>query len=76
MQIVYAGFESKAGLLMVVLDVAVVGDDEPVPVAARPEAVALGSGLTLQARPRTAAQVVTAISTRIYRLDQALRQER
>ncbi len=70
----YASFESKAGLLKVVLDVAVVGDDEPVPFAARAEAEAMGAGLTLQARARSAAQVVTAINTRIYRLDQALRQ--
>ena len=70
----YASFESKAGLLEVVLDVAVVGDDEPVPFAARAEAEAMGAGLTLQARARSAAQVVTAINTRIYRLDQALRQ--
>ena len=70
----YAGFESKAGLLKVVLDVAVVGDDEPVPFAARAEAAAMGTGPTLPARARTAARVVTAINTRIYRLDQALRQ--
>ncbi len=70
----YAGFESKAGLLKVVLDVAVVGDDEPVPFAARAEAAAMGTGLTMQARARTAARVVTAINSRIYLLDQALRQ--
>ncbi len=70
----YAGFESKAGLLQVVLDVAVVGDDEPVPFAARPEAAAMGTGLTMRARARTAARVVTAINARIYRLEQALRQ--
>src|SRR5260221_8326960 len=70
----YAGFESKAGLLKVVLDVAVVGDDEPVPFAARAEAAAMGTGLTMQARARTAAPVVTAINSRIYRPDQALRQ--
>jgi AcrR family transcriptional regulator len=70
----YAGFESKAGLLQVVLDVAVVGDDEPVPFAARPEAAAMGTGLTMQARARTAARVVTAINTRTHLLEQALRQ--
>lgn len=70
----YAGFESKAGLLKVVLDVAVVGDDEPVAFAARAEASAMGVGVTLPARARAAAQVVTAINTRIHRLDQALRQ--
>jgi AcrR family transcriptional regulator len=70
----YAAFESKAGLLKVVLDVAVVGDDEPVPFAARAEAAAMGAASSLQARARIAAQVVTAINARIYRLDQALRQ--
>jgi AcrR family transcriptional regulator len=70
----YAGFESKAGLLKVVLDVAVVGDDEPVPFAARGEASEMGAGLSQHARARTAARVVTAINSRIYRLDQALRQ--
>ena len=70
----YAAFESKAGLLKVVLDVAVVGDDEPVPFAARPEAAAMGTGLTMQARARTAARVVTAINTRTHLLEQALRQ--
>ncbi len=70
----YAGFESKAGLLKVALDVAVVGDDEPTPFAARAEAAAMGAGLTLDARARAAARVVTAINSRIYRLDQALRQ--
>lgn len=70
----YAGFESKAGLLQVVLDVAVVGDDEPVPFAERAEAAAMGAGVSLQARARTGARVVSAINARIYRLDQALRQ--
>src|SRR5258708_29460123 len=70
----YAGFESKAGLLQVVLDVAVVGDDEPVPFAARPEAAAMGTGMTMRARARTAARGVAAIDTRIYPLEQARRQ--
>jgi AcrR family transcriptional regulator len=70
----YAGFESKAGLLKVVLDVAIVGDDEPVPFAARAEATAMSAGLTVQARARTAAQVVTAINIRSHLLVQALRQ--
>lgn len=70
----YAGFESKAGLFKVVLDVAVVGDDEPVPFEARAEAAAMGTALTMQARAGTAARVVAAINARIYRLDQALRE--
>lgn len=74
METLYAGFASKAGLLMVVLDVAVVGDDEPVPFAARAEAAAMGSGASMQARARIAAQVVTAINTRTHLLVHALRQ--
>ena len=70
----YSGFGSKAGLLCAALDVAVVGDDDPVPFAERAEAAAMGAGLTLRARARTAAQVATAINARIYRLDQTLRQ--
>jgi AcrR family transcriptional regulator len=70
----YSGFGSKAGLLGAALDVAIVGDDEPVPFAERAEAAAMATGPTVNARARTAAQVVTAINERIHRLDQALRQ--
>ncbi len=70
----YSGFGSKAGLLTAALDVAIVGDDEPVPFAQRAEAAVMGAGPTMAARARTAAQVVTAINMRIHRLDQALRQ--
>jgi AcrR family transcriptional regulator len=70
----YAGFGSKAELLKVALDVAIVGDDAPVPFTARIEATAMGAGSTVAARARVAAQVVTAMNVRIDRLDQALRQ--
>jgi AcrR family transcriptional regulator len=70
----YAGFGSKAELLKVALDVAIVGDDAPVPFAARIEATAMGAGSSVAARARVAAQVVTAMNARLYRLDQALRQ--
>ena len=70
----YSSFGSKAGLLTAALDVAIVGDDEPVPFARRAEAAAMSAGLTFAARTRTAAQVVTAINIRIHRLDEALRQ--
>jgi AcrR family transcriptional regulator len=70
----YAGFGSKAELLKVALDVAIVGDDAPVPFAARAEAAAMGVGSTVAARAQVAAQVVTALNARISRLDQALRQ--
>jgi AcrR family transcriptional regulator len=70
----YSGFRSKAGLLCAALDVAVVGDDEPVPFAERAEAAAMGAGSTVDDRVRTAARVAAAINARIYRLDQTLRQ--
>ena len=70
----YSGFGSKAELLKVALDVAIVGDDEPVPFAARAEAIAMTAGSTVAARARVAARVVTALNARVYRLDQALRQ--
>src|SRR5215207_5262218 len=41
---VYAGFGSKSDLLLAALDVAVVGDAAPVPLARRPEFAALGRG--------------------------------
>ena len=41
---VYASVGSKARLLMRAIDVGVVGDDAPVPLAERPEFVALGQG--------------------------------
>jgi AcrR family transcriptional regulator len=70
----YSSFGSKAGLLGAALDVAIVGDDEPVPFAERADATAMGAAPTVHARARTAAQVVAAINERIHRLDQALRQ--
>ena len=48
----YAHFPSKRALLQGVVDVAVVGDDEPLAVADRPEFAAMGRG---SLRERTAA---------------------
>jgi AcrR family transcriptional regulator len=70
---VYAGFGSKSDLLMAALDVAVVGDAEPVPVARRPEFLALGSG-TREQRIAAAARVVTASHERIAGIYLALRE--
>ncbi len=42
---VYAYFSSKRDLFKAVVDVAVVGDDLPVPVAERPEFAAIGRGI-------------------------------
>lgn len=41
---IYNGFGSKKALLRAALDVAVVGDAEPIPLAERPEFAALGEG--------------------------------
>lgn len=41
---IYNGFGSKKGLLREAMGVAVVGDDEPVPLVDRPEFAALGEG--------------------------------
>jgi AcrR family transcriptional regulator len=60
---VYAGFRSKTELLMAAIDVAVVGDVEPVPLEQRPEFAALGSG-TRQQRARAAARLTAGINQR------------
>jgi AcrR family transcriptional regulator len=70
---VYAGFGSKGELLMAALDVAVVGDAAPVPLAQRPEFAALGSG-TWQQRVAAAARGVTAAHQRTTGLYLALRE--
>ena len=44
LETVYAHFSSKRGLLRAVADAALVGDDAPVPLAERPEFLAMGNG--------------------------------
>jgi AcrR family transcriptional regulator len=70
---VYANFGSKAQLLDHVLDVAVVGDDEPVALMDRPEFTALGEGNPVQ-RAAAAARLATAINGRTAGLQRALRE--
>jgi AcrR family transcriptional regulator len=70
---VYAGIGSKSDLLMAALDVAIVGDAEPVPMDRRPEFLALGSG-TREQRIAAAARVVTASHVRIAGVYLALRE--
>jgi AcrR family transcriptional regulator len=41
---VYSAFGSKSGLLIAAIDVAIVGDDDEVPLVARPEFASLGTG--------------------------------
>jgi len=68
---VYANFSSKAELLMAAIDVGVVGDVEPVPLAQRREFAALAAG-SLADRIAAAARLITAINRRIYGLRRAL----
>lgn len=68
---VYAAVGSKSDLLVAVHDVAIVGDDAPVPLDGRPEFTALGSG-SRAARCAAAARLATQIYRRTARLDLAL----
>jgi AcrR family transcriptional regulator len=70
---VYAGFGSKSDLLLATIDVAVVGDAEPVPLDQRSMFAALGAGGREQ-RVRAAARMVTDIHRRIAGLIHALRE--
>ena len=70
---VYANFGSKPDLLLAALDVAVVGDDQPVPLADRPEFAEVGRG-SLAARARAAARLLRRIHERTYGLGKALRE--
>jgi AcrR family transcriptional regulator len=68
---VYANFPSKAELLMAAIDVAVVGDGEPVPLAQRPEFAVLSAGSRAD-RIVAAARLITGINRRIGGLRRAL----
>jgi AcrR family transcriptional regulator len=70
---IYANFGSKAQLLNQVLDVAVVGDDQPVALMDRPEFAALSTGRHRQ-RAAAAAELNTAINRRTTGLQRALRE--
>lgn len=59
----YTHFPSKAALLQRVVDIAVVGDEDPVALAERPAFQALGTG-SRKARLTAAAQLVTAVHVR------------
>lgn len=70
---VYANFRSKSELLMAAIDVAVVGDAEPVSLNQRREFAALGQG-SRQQRARAAARLVTGIHRRTAGVNLALRE--
>jgi AcrR family transcriptional regulator len=60
---VYAGFRSKSELLTACIDLAVVADEQPVPLADRPAFAALARGNRAQ-RARVAARLLTDIHHR------------
>lgn len=73
LETVYAHFSSKPGVLRAVADAAVMGDDEPLPLAARPEFLALGRGRR-SARIRAAASLLTSIQARTAPIARVLRE--
>jgi AcrR family transcriptional regulator len=68
---VYSNFKSKVALLAAVADMAVVGDDDPVPLADRPEFRALGEG-ELADRTTTLGLFLAALHARTARLHRVL----
>jgi AcrR family transcriptional regulator len=68
---VYANFRSKSELLMTAIDVGVVGDAEPAPLADRPEFSALAAG-SIADRVAAAARLVTDVNQRTSGLRRAL----
>jgi AcrR family transcriptional regulator len=63
LETVYAHFSSKRGLLRAVADEAVVGDDEPVALAERPDFLAIGHGRRSE-RMQAAARLLTSVQMR------------
>jgi AcrR family transcriptional regulator len=70
---VYANFRSKSELLTACIDLAVVADDQPVPLADRPGFAALARGNRVQ-RARAAARLLTDIHQRTAGVILALRE--
>ena len=70
---VYSHFSSKRGLLQAVADAAAAGDDAPVPLAQRPEFLAMGRGRR-PARVLAAATFLTAVHRRTASVATLLRQ--
>ena len=70
---VYSHFSSKRGLLRAVVDAVAVGDDAPVPLAQRPEFLAMGQG-SREARIRAAAQLTAAVELRTAAVAKLLRE--
>ena len=70
---VHAHFRTQGEMLMAAIDVAVVGDAEPVPLDQRPEFIALGKGSRTE-RARAAARLLTGIHRRTAGVNLALRE--
>lgn len=70
---VYAMVGSKAEILIRLVDVAVVGDDEPVPLRDRPEYARISKG-SRAARSRAVAELIWDVNTRIGGLERAVQQ--
>lgn len=73
LETVYSHFSSKKGLLRAVVDVAVTGDDAPVPLAGRAEFQAAGEGAR-PARIAAAARVVSDVHTRTAAMAKLVRE--
>jgi AcrR family transcriptional regulator len=70
---VYSHFSSKPGLLRAVADAAAAGDDAPVPIAQRPDFLAMGQGRRAS-RVRAAARLATGVNARTAAVAKLLRQ--
>jgi AcrR family transcriptional regulator len=70
---VYAAFTTKSALLLAAVDVAIVGDADPVPLVERAEFAAAGTGSRVERLAR-GAQIITDISQRAAGIDQVLRE--
>jgi AcrR family transcriptional regulator len=69
---VYGSGGSKAQLLLRAIDIGVVGDDAPVPLADRPEFQALGAGEDRNGRLLDAARLVSEQYARVAKLHRTL----
>jgi AcrR family transcriptional regulator len=70
---VYAYFPSKRALFQAVIDLAVVGDEQPVALAARPEFAEIGRG-TREERIAAAARLVTGVHARTAAFAKVIRE--
>jgi AcrR family transcriptional regulator len=73
LETVYSHYSSKKGLLRAVIDEAAVGDDVPVPLAERPEFLALGRRRR-SARLLAAARLATTLHVRTAAIAELLRE--